>query len=218
MPEEDAVSIRDPVPAIPNLILRELVVALVLIAFVLVFAVVFDAPLDTKANPGLSPNPTKAPWYFVGLQEILLHFHPLFALLVIPAFMVLGLLSIPYLDYRSNAAGVWFSSAKGRRMALVAVTVGVLLTPPAILADEHVFRFAAWLPGVSPILSEGLLPAAIGLAVLTAFYGLMKKRYAASNNELVQSIFILLLVAFSLLTVTGIWFRGEEMALEWPWE
>jgi quinol-cytochrome oxidoreductase complex cytochrome b subunit len=216
-PEEDAASIRDPVPSIPNLILRELVVALILIAFVLAFSVAFDAPLDTKANPGLSPNPTKAPWYFVGLQEILLHFHPLFALLIIPAVMLLGLLSIPYVDYRFNTAGVWFASSKGRRMALVTVMAATVLTPLGILTDEYVVHFAGWLPGTPPVLSNGLLPAIVCLAVLIAFYGLMKKRYAASNNELIQSVFILFVVAFIVLTITGVWFRGEEMGLKWPW-
>jgi quinol-cytochrome oxidoreductase complex cytochrome b subunit len=78
-PDEDAPSRGETVPTIPNLILREVVVALVLIAGILVLSVVLNAPLEAKANPGLSPNPTKAPWYFMGFQEMLLHFHPLFA-------------------------------------------------------------------------------------------------------------------------------------------
>ena len=214
-PEEDA-SLRDSVPVIPDLILRELVVALALIAFVLVFSVAFDAPLDSKANPGLSPNPTKAPWYFVGLQEILLHFHPLFALLIIPGLVLLGLLSIPYLDYRINTAGVWFVSRKGRRMALVAVIVAAILTPLGILVDEYFVAIADRLPGAPPILSNGLLPAAVCLLVLIAFYQWMRKRFAPTNNELVQSVFTLFLVAFIVLTITGIWFRGEGMVLKWP--
>ncbi len=215
-PEEDDDSIRDPVPAIPNLVLRELVVALALIAFVLVFSVAFDAPLESKANPGLSPNPTKAPWYFVGLQEILLHFHPLFALLIIPGLLLLGLLSIPYLSYRSSTAGVWFASAKGRRMALVTGVAAVVLTPLGILADEYLVDIPGWLPGAPLLISDGLLPATVCLVVLGMFYKLMKKHYAASKDELVQTIFILFLVAFILLTVTGIWFRGEGMNLKWP--
>ena len=61
------------------------VVALVLIASVFTLSAVLDAPLGNPANPGLSPNPTKAPWYFAGLQEMLLHFHPSFAVFVLPA-------------------------------------------------------------------------------------------------------------------------------------
>ncbi|MFH1998666.1 MAG: hypothetical protein ABIK28_03250 [Planctomycetota bacterium] len=69
-------------PVIPNLIQRELVVALVLFAFIPVFSIFFDAPLGDKANPDLSPNPTKAPWLFKGFQERLMHFHPFFALFI----------------------------------------------------------------------------------------------------------------------------------------
>ena len=66
----------------------ELVVATVLIAFIMVFAVLFNAPLGAKANQGLSPNPTKAPWYFAGIQELFLHIHPLFAFFFYTGFNV----------------------------------------------------------------------------------------------------------------------------------
>ncbi|MGD9351026.1 MAG: cytochrome b N-terminal domain-containing protein, partial [Desulfobacterales bacterium] len=69
-PDEEQGSDNEKVPTIPNLILREIVVALVLIAFIMAISVIFNAPLEAKANPGLSPNPTKAPWYFAGIQEL----------------------------------------------------------------------------------------------------------------------------------------------------
>jgi quinol-cytochrome oxidoreductase complex cytochrome b subunit len=117
------------VPAIPHLLLREIVVALVLIASMLVFSMLVDAPLGDKANPGLSPNPTKAPWYFMGIQEMLLHFHPVFALFVIPALMLVALLALPYLDYQVNTAGIWFASEKGRQMAFIAALAALIGTP-----------------------------------------------------------------------------------------
>jgi hypothetical protein len=85
-------------------VLRELVVALVLIAFILVYSLIFDAPLESKANPGLSPNPTKAPWYFAGIQELLLHFHPLFAVWIVPMLIIASLIAWPYFTYDSNRA------------------------------------------------------------------------------------------------------------------
>ena len=102
---------------IPNLILREVVVACVLLAFVMLWSVTLDAPLEAKANPGLSPNPTKAPWYFAGLQELLLHFHPLFAVVVIPLVAAVAILAVAYVRYDADLAGNWFLSIKGRRMA-----------------------------------------------------------------------------------------------------
>ena len=72
----------------PNLVSREFVVALVLLAFLLAISVIFDAPLRERANPSFSPNPAKAPWYFMGLQELLIHFHPFFAVVVFPVTII----------------------------------------------------------------------------------------------------------------------------------
>ena len=215
-PDEDPSSRGDSVPAIPNLILRELVVAVVLIAAIMAISVIFNAPLGAKANPGLSPNPTKAPWYFAGIQELLLHFHPLFALFIIPVLLLVGLVSIPYINYQTETAGVWFASHRGRHMAAVAALVATIVTPIGIVADEFVIDFAAWMPIMSPIVRNGILPTAFVLAGIIGFYWLVKKKYAATNNESLQSVFVLLGVAFIIVTITGIWFRGVGMALMWP--
>jgi len=216
-PDEDTGIQDEKVPSIPNLIVREIVVALVLIAVIMVVSVFFSAPLGAKANPGLSPNPTKAPWYFAGIQELFLHFHPLFALFIIPVLMLIALLGLPYLNYQTETAGVWFASHRGRRLAVLAALIAVILTPIGIVADEFIIDFAAWLPGLPPVVSDGILPAAFVLAGIIVFYWLVKKKYAATNNESIQSIFVLLTVAFIILTITGIWFRGVGMALMWPW-
>jgi len=212
-PEEPPDTRGENVPAIPNLILREVVVTLMLIAGVLVFSVAVDAPLGNKANPGLSPNPTKAPWYFAGIQEILMHFHPVFALFIIPALMTLFLAALPYLNYQTNPAGIWFASLKGRRMALFAAIAAAVLTPICILLDEYVINFAGWMPGLSPMISNGLIPFFILVFGITGFSILTKRRYKANKIEAVQMLFVFLLVAFLILTVTGVWFRGEGMGL-----
>lgn len=214
---DEAPAIRgESVATIPNLILRELVVTAVLIAFILLFSIVIDAPLGAKANPGLSPNPTKAPWYFAGPQELLLHFHPLFAVMVIPLVIVSALMFLPYFRYDTNTAGVWFASCKGRHMAIVAVLTAVIVTPLSVLADEFLVDFNAWMPGMPPAVSNGLLPVALILSGVFWFYLFMKKRYDATNNETIQSVFLLLLVAFIILTITCMWFRGTGMKLMWP--
>ena len=216
--EENPTTKGEMVPTIPNLILRELVVAAVLIAFIMLLSVVYNAPLGAKANPGLSPNPTKAPWYFAGLQELLLHIHPLFAIVVMPLIIAGVLILLPYIPYDENTAGVWFTSHRGRRMAIFAAVVAIVFTPLFVLADDLFFDFAAWMPGIPPVVSGGLLPAGIILAALGGFYALMKRKYSATKNEAVQAVFVLLLFAFIILTITTVWFRGEGMALTWPWE
>jgi quinol-cytochrome oxidoreductase complex cytochrome b subunit len=216
-PEQSSGERGGSVPAIPHLLLREIVVALVLLAAVLVFSMLFNAPLGSKANPGLSPNPTKAPWYFMGIQEMLLHFHPLFALFVIPALMLVALIALPYINYQVNTAGVWFASRKGRKMAFLAAVAAVIGTPLGIVADEYLLEVAARLPTIPTWITNGLVPFALLLATIAAFYIFMQRRNAASNTEAVQMVFVLLLVAFVVLTITGIWFRGTGMKLVWPW-
>ena len=215
-PGENKDQLGGKVPAVPNLILREVVVALVLVAVIMMVAVFFNAPLESKANPGLSPNPTKAPWYFAGIQELLLHFHPLFGLVCIPVVLLAAMVGIPYWNYPNDTGGVWFASHKGRRMAVIAVMVALVVTPICIVGDEIVFDFDSWMPDQPPIMAHGILPVSIILAGLLLFSGFMKKKYAASSNELVQTVFILLVTVFIVLTITGIWFRGEGMALVWP--
>jgi quinol-cytochrome oxidoreductase complex cytochrome b subunit len=203
------------VPAIPHLLVREATVALLLIAGILVFSTFFDAPLQSKANPGLSPNPTKAPWFFVGIQELLMHFHPLCAVLVIPLVAVIALLSLPYLNYQEDTAGVWFVSSRGRRLAIVAAAVGVLMTVLVILADEYLVE-TAWIPGLPLSVSNGVVPLGIVFTVVSGYYLLLRRKYAATVSETVQTVFVFLVTAFIVLTITGIWFRGTWMYLAWP--
>jgi quinol-cytochrome oxidoreductase complex cytochrome b subunit len=203
---------------IPHLVLRELVVAVVLIAALLIFAMLVDAPLEALANPDQSPNPAKAPWYFMGIQELLLHFHPLIAALVIPGLVLAALVALPYLAPDLDGAGIWFRSTKGRLMALASTAIAVVMTPLLILLDEFVFDFVGWLPSLPTIISNGLVPLALVSLLLIGFYDGMKKVFRATRCETVQAMFVLLLVAFVILTVTGIWFRGPGMALMWPWD
>jgi quinol-cytochrome oxidoreductase complex cytochrome b subunit len=201
---------------LPHLLLREMSAALVLAALVLVLAMIWPAPLGPPANPGMSPNPAKAPWYFLGFQELQLHFHAAFAVFVIPLAAALALALLPYLRYDTDQTGTWFRSAKGRRMAVAAGGTGLVLTVIWVILDERV----GTLPGAGslpPWVGNGLLPFALLLGLILAFSLLMKKAYRASRHEAVQAVFVLLLVSFAVLTATGIWLRGAGMALVWPW-
>jgi quinol-cytochrome oxidoreductase complex cytochrome b subunit len=217
-PEDDPNVGTDYVPFVPNLLQREIAVALILIAFVFVVAIVFGAPLGDVANPGVSPNPAKAPWYFLGFQELLLHFHPLFAVFVIPFVFAIAIARVAYLHYDADMSGNWFLSPKGRRMAVVAAGTALFLTPLWISVDEFVIGPGGWLPGAVPIISNGLLPGGALATGVVAFYLLLKKYFRASKNETVQALFVLFAVGFTVLTATGIWFRGAGMALVWPWQ
>ena len=208
-PGEDQGTGAEKVETIPNLIVREVTVALALLAAVLLVAMLLDAPLAGKANPGLSPNPTKAPWYFMGFQELLMHFHPLFSVFIIPLLLILGLLSIPYINYQADTGGIWFCSARGRKMAVVCLATAITVTIIGVLIDE--FMIGAANAGANLISS--LVPFVIVLAGCSGLYALIKKRFGATNNEAVQVLFVFLVTSFVVLTVIGIWFRGEGMKL-----
>ena len=88
----------DRVNVMPHLLIEEFVAMLILTAGVLVFSTFLNAPLRQLANPNLTPNPSKAPWYFLGLQELLRYFHPMVAGIVIPTFILVVLATVPYFD------------------------------------------------------------------------------------------------------------------------
>ena len=212
-PGEDP-SARGPmIETMPHLIVREVAMALMVFAVILVTSMLFDAPLADQANPGLSPNPTKAPWYFMGIQEILMHFHPVFALLVIPMLVVAGLFSLPFVNKQVTTSGIWFCSRKGRKMALAAAVISMLATVGAVLLDE--FVLSTYPAGPNTLTSNGLLPFLIVLSFISAFYFLIKKGFRSSNNEAIQALFSLVATAFVVLTIIGIWFRGPGMQLMW---
>jgi len=164
----------------------------------------------------MSPNPAKAPWYFLGFQELLMHFHPLFAVFVIPVLAGLTLVLLPYLNYDTVGVGTWFLSQKGRGMALISAAAALVMTPAVVVLDEYLIDFQSWLPGFPPEISNGLVPFVIVLAGVTGFYVFMKGRFDATRAEMAQTIFVLLLTAFIVLTIVGIWFRGAGMKLVWP--
>lgn len=98
----------------PHLLFRELLLLLIVLVALHVLALSLDAPLEEIANPTRTPNPAKAPWYFLGLQE-LVHYSALVGGVVIPALVVLALLLVPYIDPKPRGVGIWF--ARERRMA-----------------------------------------------------------------------------------------------------
>jgi quinol-cytochrome oxidoreductase complex cytochrome b subunit len=215
LPETDEAKMTD---VYPNLVFREFVVALVLLAVLFTFAALFNAPLLGKANPVYSMNPTKAPWYFAGVQELLMHFHPLFAAAIIPLAVAVFLARIPYLRFDDAPNGHWFISEKGRKSSEATAIFATIVTLAGILFNEYILKFEVLLSPVPAIISNGILPLALLFLFMAGYYRYYIKKLKLSKAELVQALFVFLMVAFIVLTVIGIFFRGKDMALTFPWK
>ncbi len=109
--EEDSVMVW------PHLLIRHAVAALTVMVYVLLLALAFNAPLDAMANPTVTPNPEKAPWYFAALQELLFRFHPLVAGVLVPTAILVGLIGLPYFDRNPE------TRIKKRKVAVATFTI-----------------------------------------------------------------------------------------------
>jgi quinol-cytochrome oxidoreductase complex cytochrome b subunit len=200
---------------LPDLLVRECAQALVVVALVVVLAALAAAPLGAPANPGMSPNPAKAAWYFMGFQELLVHLHPVVAVCVLPLLGLAGLVALPWLADGRGPAGRWFRSGAGAKAAAWALLAGIALTALAVVVDDRLASAAAGPPGW---FARGLLPAAGALAVAWAVGALARRRFQLNRDEVVQTVFVFIVSAFVTLTVIGVFFRGAGMALVAPWE
>ncbi|MRR20402.1 DUF4405 domain-containing protein [bacterium] len=201
----------------PHLVNREFVVAVTLLAAIFLFSSLLDAPLRERANPAFSPNPAKAPWYFMGLQELLIHFHPLFAVFILPVTVLTAAVWMPYVKSDDKNRGIWFISPAGIRSAKTSAAAGALFTVIFILISEILPDPEALLPGIPPILTTGLVPFLIMASMMWLFLKSLKRRLSLTRPELIQSVIVLLVASYAILTVTGIFFRGEGMNMVWPW-
>lgn len=109
----------------PHLVYTELLCIILMSLALLVWSVAIDAPLEEPANPSATPNPSKAPWYFLGLQEMLVYFDPWLAGVVFPSLIVVGLMAIPYLD--KNPKGNGYYTFKERPFAIMTFCFGFFI-------------------------------------------------------------------------------------------
>lgn len=196
----------------PHLVYKEIFVALVLLMSLFFFAMIIDAPLLEKAMPAITPNPSKAPWYFMGFQELLMHVHPTFGSLIIPL-MVLGFfIYIPFLKNKGIKTGVWFNSQQGKNIAVRAIVISAIYTFLFSIINDSVFDFSMRLKDWPSIISTGLLPSLLYVMPLAGYF-IFLKRKGTPLQELIIGVVSMILSAYVTLMLTGIFLRGEGMQL-----
>ena len=199
------------VPSMPHLFYAELGVLMLTVLVCLALALVSDAPLKELANPSVPENPAKAPWYFLGLQE-LVSFSAFMGGIGIPAIVLLGLGLIPYLDRERRGHRRWFGGPGGRR-------AGAAARPSSGSADRWPSRrsrsASAGCASGSRDIPQLIITAVNPGTILTTIYALYSLWLIRSTNRSARALglFTCFLCGFLVLTIIGTYFRGPELGL-----
>src|ERR1700688_3676092 len=186
---------EDQVQTFPEVLFRGAVAVMVLAIVLVWIALMFNAPLEGLADPSHTPNPAKAPWYFLGLQEMLHYFPPVVAGVLVPTLVIIALVVIPYFNINIEAEGLFLKDRRRRLIIFYAVTITfclfllffdviVALVPTLIVAGIMVLASLS-----SPQSSSGL------------------RRYLASK-PLSYWVMTWFLFELAVLTTVGTFFRG----------
>ncbi len=140
IPEE--ARLDDKVQVWPYLVRVEFLAMLLVLLILVVWSVFINAPLEEPANPALTPNPSKAPWYFLGLQELLVYFDPWIAGVVLPSVIIVGLMIIPYVDI--NEKGNGYYTFKERKFAILTFCFGFLILWVSLIVLGTFMRGPGW--------------------------------------------------------------------------
>jgi quinol-cytochrome oxidoreductase complex cytochrome b subunit len=129
----------------PDLVFIEFIAAMVFLLAITALSIAINAPLLDRANPAVTPNPSKAPWYFLNLQELLLHMDPALAGVVVPTVALIALGAIPYYDRDNEGQGEWLSTPNAWRLTWIGSIVGSVGSLLLIAWDAqlHVRSFVA---------------------------------------------------------------------------
>ena len=202
--------------AFPVVAILEVLITLGVIAFLVGFSMLVNAPLEEIANPNTTTDPAKAPWYLMGLQEMLEHGHPTLMAIMMPTLMVLFVMAIPYIDNVRTGAGVWFSSQRGKRITRNTAIYTVLIMPLYIFLDST-FPLREILRGQVPdFILQAVFPALVMSIIVLLPVGLLL-RSKPTARELMLVLFTVLFVSATVFTLTGFLFRGPGFELFLPW-
>ncbi|MFZ5569956.1 MAG: hypothetical protein ACOZF0_06105 [Thermodesulfobacteriota bacterium] len=196
----------------PDLVYKELLAILAAMIVLCVWSLFVDAPLKEIADPNWTENPAKAPWYFVGLQEVLVYFDPWIAGVCLPFFIIFGLMCLPYID--PNPKGVGSYGFRGRRLAISIFLCGYALWFGLILIGQFL-RGPSWhfywpwedwsiVKPPEPPLSS--LPNSTGLSLIAAYFGAglllsalyARKRFQQADRLKFLFAWVLILLMFSI--------------------
>jgi len=140
--QERKLPVDDKIHTWPHLVRMEFLVTLFVMIVLTVWSITIDAPLEEAANPTKTPNPSKAPWYFLGLQEMLVYFDPWHAGVVMPTLIIVGLMVIPFIDI--NPKGNGYYCYKDRKWEILTFMFGFHVLWVVMIIIGTFFRGPGW--------------------------------------------------------------------------
>jgi quinol-cytochrome oxidoreductase complex cytochrome b subunit len=201
------------VPSMPHLFYAELGVMMFTLLVCLALSLISDAPLKELANPNLPENPAKAPWYFLGVQE-LVSYSAFMGGIGIPLIVLLGLGLIPYLDRETEGAGEWFGGPGGWRLVRASLVLGLCVP---VLIEAFAIRFGwlrEWFPHIPQLIVTAVNPATLITLLYAAWSVWCVKRFQSARAGAL-ALFTCFLCGFVVLTTIGVYFRGPNWVFYW---
>jgi len=193
--------VENTVTSWPHLFVAEIAVFILTLAGVIAYSYFVDAPLKEFANATIPENPAKAPWYFLGLQE-LVSYSAFMGGQGLPGLAVAGLLLIPYLDREEEHFGVWFSNRQGKLIAVESLIVGATAVIGSLAFVINFGWFRNWWPNIHQLWIIAINPGNLLLGFVVAY-------------SLAISLFTMFLICYVILTYTGTVLRGPNWDFYW---
>ena len=211
---------EDEVMVWPTLVVVEALSAVIFTFLLVVAAILVNPPLVDVANPTITPNPAKAPWYFLNLQELLLHMNPALAGVIVPTTALVLIAAIPFVDRSPLGVGILFTSDKGKRIAAFSFVVSSILVLGLILFDAYVgVTKTLSRTSVPPVVYTQIIPVVIMVGLSVGLAVAVQLIFKPTRRELIIALFTGFVASYVVMTIVGTFFRGYGMELQlyWPW-
>ncbi len=206
-------SMANTVPTYPNALYAIGALTMLTLAVCLALGYFFDAPLKEQANPAVPENPAKAPWYFLGLQE-LVSYSAFMGGVGIPIIVVLGLMFVPYLDRERDDVGLWFGGPRGRMVCMASAIFSCLVVLGMLTFTVQQGWLRNWYPDIPQIVITFFNPGTVFLLVFAA-WSLAITRKTNSTRLGALAVFTCFLVSFAMLTYFATVHRGPNWDFYW---
>jgi quinol-cytochrome oxidoreductase complex cytochrome b subunit len=197
----------------PHLLWAELAVLMFTLVITLALSLVSDAPLKELANPAVPENPAKAPWYFLGLQE-LVSYSAFMGGMLIPAIAWIGLALIPFLDRRTENEGLWFGTTGEKAVAWQSLFYGLAVAVGMLVFTINLGWLRNWFPNIHQLWIIVINPGSV-LVLLYAGWSLWVLKRRNSVRLAAVALFTCFLVGFAVLTYFASVHRGPNWQFYW---